>query len=160
MMIKMDKGIKTGKRGFTLVEILVVVSIIAILMGLLLVAYQGTRASARDGKRKADLEQIRMALQMYHTDCGNYPSEGGTYGLPFGSALTSTCLASSVTYMSTLPTDPNLSNSYRYRRVNEHSYCLCAKLETGGSSPCATACSGNCGGDCGTEACDYFTCQP
>jgi type II secretion system protein G len=157
MIIKMKKVRFFKWQGFTLVEILVVVSIIAILMGLLLVAYQGTRASARDGKRKADLEQVRMTLQMYHADCGYYPPTGGGYGLPFGSALTSTCPGSSVTYMSQLPIDPNPSYSYRYERTGDHAYRLCAKLETGGTSPCSTSCTNNCGTGI---TCDYFTCQP
>ena len=49
------------ERGFTLIELLIVIVIIGILMSVLLVSYQGTRRTARDGKRKADLEQIRSA---------------------------------------------------------------------------------------------------
>lgn len=150
--MKKNKVIKW--QGFTLVELMVVISIIAILTGMLLVAYQGTRATARDGKRKADLEQIRIALQMYHADCGSYPLVSE---ISFGGALTSTCLVTPVTYMSQLPTDPNPSYSYRYEvGAGRNTYQLCTRLETGGASPCLTACTG----DCGIEACNYFTCQP
>lgn len=143
--------------GFTLVELLVVMSIIGILMGALLVAYQGTRATARDGKRKADLEQIRTALQMYHTDCGKYPDNSGAYGLPFGGALTSTCPGSLVTYMSQLPNDPVPSNTYRYNKQSDYAYTLCALLEGG---EVLTSCTESCGGGCGGGACNYKVCQP
>lgn len=62
-----------NRKGFTLIEILVVITIISILMSLLFVAYEGSRKAGRDAKRKADLEQIRGALEMYRSDKGYYP---------------------------------------------------------------------------------------
>jgi len=64
---------KEKKKGFTLIELLVAMTVASVLMGLALVSYQGARKSARDGKRKADLEQIRSALEMYRADKGEYP---------------------------------------------------------------------------------------
>jgi len=64
---------KIKRRGFTLIELMVVLTVIGVLMGLALVSHQGARKSARDGKRKADLEQIRSALEMYRADKEEYP---------------------------------------------------------------------------------------
>ncbi len=139
--------------GFTLIELLVVITIIGILMGILLVAYQGTRVTARDGKRKADLEQIRAALQLYHADCGVYPSSPN-----FGGSLTSTkppCPDSSTKYMSKVPQDP-LYPTYEYSYVpgaTGHTYTLCAYLEKGSGS--VSGC-----GSCGDSSCNYQTTQP
>ena len=59
--------------GFTLIEILVVISIIAILAGVGLATFSGAQKKSRDAKRKADLETIRSALEMYRADNGEYP---------------------------------------------------------------------------------------
>lgn len=124
-------------KGFTLVELLVVMTIIAILAGLGLVSYQGARKSARDGKRKADLEQIRSALEMYRADNGTYPADlSGTF----------------LTYI-TLPTDPLSGRLYPYTFVSG-AYTLCAALET--VSTAETGC-----GSCGTGyTCSYKVTNP
>ena len=60
--------------GFTLVELLVVIAIIVILISVSLVGLTGSRETARDAKRKADLEAIRSALELYKSDNNKYPS--------------------------------------------------------------------------------------
>jgi len=63
--------------GFTLIEILVVTTIIAILAAIGIVSYSQTNKNARDKKRQADIEQIRSALEMYRADEGVYPTDLG-----------------------------------------------------------------------------------
>lgn len=60
------------KSGFTLIEILVVVAIIAVLAGIVVVATGGARQKARDAKRKSDLAQFGRMLQggCYMPDAG------------------------------------------------------------------------------------------
>ena len=69
--------------GFTLVELIVVITIIGILAGFGFTNYNTSQKRARDGKRKADLEQVRSALEMCRTDTGSYPGNlsaiWGTY---------------------------------------------------------------------------------
>lgn len=50
-------------RGFTLIELLVVISIIAILSVIGLAAYSTTQASARDGRRRAEVEQLGRSIE-------------------------------------------------------------------------------------------------
>lgn len=63
-----------GKIGFTLIELLVVIAIIGLLASIVLVSVNRARAKARDSKRKAELHQIAIALEMYATEYGGYPS--------------------------------------------------------------------------------------
>lgn len=64
------------KRGFTLIELLVAMSIIAVLAAIGLSSYAFSQKRARDARRKADLSQIRAALELYRADNGFYPQSG------------------------------------------------------------------------------------
>lgn len=61
------------KHGFTLMEILISVAIVAILTAIGIVSYNSVNKRARDAKRKSDLEQVRSALEIYRNDKGKYP---------------------------------------------------------------------------------------
>ena len=71
----MSKLIK--RRGFTLVEMMVVVAFIGILVTTMLINYQGTMKKARDDRRLADATSIKQAANMYADRTGSYPSTGG-----------------------------------------------------------------------------------
>ncbi|MCE5340378.1 MAG: type II secretion system GspH family protein [Planctomycetaceae bacterium] len=61
------------KSGFTIVELLTVMAIIAILMGLLLPAMQAVRKLAKDVSQKAQFKTIEAALEAYAGENGTYP---------------------------------------------------------------------------------------
>lgn len=130
-------------KGFTLVELLVAMTIIAVLAGIALVSFQGTRKSARDGKRKADLEQIRSALEMCYADDNEYPDT---------IAGSLTCEGGN-TYLDSTPTDPVTGDNYYYSAATI-TYDLCAYLETGGPGNCGSA---NCGSE---RTCNYKVTNP
>lgn len=64
---------RSSQRGYTLIEMLIVVSIIALLSGAILASVRQGRIKARDAKRKSDLRQIQTALALYYDTYGNYP---------------------------------------------------------------------------------------
>ena len=69
-------GMWKTKTGFTLVELLVVMGITAIMAaGMISLIGQGPQKYGRDSRRKADLETIRSALEMYRQDNGSYPNQ-------------------------------------------------------------------------------------
>lgn len=60
-------------KGFTLVELLVVITIIAILSVIGLTIYTSTLKSARDARRLADLRDLKNALEQYYAQNQQYP---------------------------------------------------------------------------------------
>ena len=77
------KRIKTSraKRGFTLVELLVVISIIILLVGLLLPAIMGVRASFERSASKFEVQALDNAVENYRTKYGDYPPDASSWGL-------------------------------------------------------------------------------
>lgn len=92
-----------NKKGFTIVELLIVLGIIVILSGATLSIMQIQRARARDAARKADLDSLRKALELYYVDHVKYPESDDTF----------VCIESDTTfqagmtnYMTGVPEDP------------------------------------------------------
>lgn len=127
------------KNGFSLMELLITVSIIAVLVAIGIASYATINKQSRDAKRKSDIEQIRSALEMYRADNGYYPSTGA------GSWTQSSDLSTPLvdTYMPTVPLDPRSTQSYMYRATNTsggqyYGYCVSAQLETENPSDTCT----------------------
>lgn len=109
--------------GFTLVELLIVISIIGILSTLVMSNFVGIRQRARDGQRKSDIVQIQSALEFYRSDVGSYPAP------PLPACGTSLTGGSPVTtYMKKVPCDPLTNSLYTYSVVG-NTYTLRVCLE-------------------------------
>ena len=129
--------------AFTLIELLVVISIIGILVAVSAFGLQGARESARDARRKADLETIRSGLELYHSDCNVYPTGSGSVVSALGASLSGSC-PNSITYIQSVPNDPISDRNYYYSSDGS-TYELCAAVETEtGSAGCAGSCGITC----------------
>jgi prepilin-type N-terminal cleavage/methylation domain-containing protein len=69
----MSSKIKKNSKGFTIVELLIVIVVIAILAALVLNSFRGVQERARDTKRRTDVNAQASQLEVYYTDNGGYP---------------------------------------------------------------------------------------
>jgi prepilin-type N-terminal cleavage/methylation domain-containing protein len=66
---------KKGLRGFTLIELLVVIAIIGLLSTIIAAPIQNARKKAKDAKKVAEMDSVRLALDQYaEANSGNYPA--------------------------------------------------------------------------------------
>jgi type II secretion system protein G len=63
-----------NNRGFTIVELLIVIVVIGILAALVIVTYNGIQQKARDTERKTDIKAIQGHLEAYWADNAKYPT--------------------------------------------------------------------------------------
>ena len=118
--------------GFTLIEVLVVATIIGVLTSIAVVSYQKANKNAHDARRKTDLEQIRAALEMYRSDEDKYP---GTLNVCAG--INSLSLGD---YLDPIPTDPQDDSQYQYKKTAS-GYCVSATME---GNPTGSLCNNIC----------------
>lgn len=145
------KFIKTQEDGFSLIELLVVISIIGLVTAVGASFVSSIQRSTRDAQREADMRVLQSALQQYYADNNFYP-DNLTVPLGNGSAITNCTGKSGApcsvvrTYLSQTPKDPipSTTTPYCYRSQVSitngnncgpgasgicHYYVLCANLE-------------------------------
>lgn len=102
---------KTHKKAFTLVELLIVCTIIVILSAIAVVNFGIAKQKSRDATRKKDLSEIAAALETYKVDNKEYPSNSN-----FANISRNTLDELVPSYIVALPTDPKTSDDkYQYK---------------------------------------------
>jgi len=151
-MAVVSKGLPAGRQGFTLLELLVVISIIGILMAIGSVSFSTAQKKGRDSRRMGDMKAIQKALEECYALDNRYPS---TSGVVSGSALS--CAVSTASVMNQVPDDPKPDEDYTYTvDANPATiYCLCAELENTGAGNASDVGSG---GSCNYAADDDYFC--
>ncbi len=69
---------QTGEKGFTLMELLVVIGIIIIIAAAILTVIPGMRQKTQEKATKAFMERLEIAIEQYYDDNRSYPSTGIT----------------------------------------------------------------------------------
>jgi len=59
--------------GFTIVELLIVIVVIAILAAIVIVAYNGIQTRAKDTRKQSDIKQVQKLVEAYNAEHGEYP---------------------------------------------------------------------------------------
>lgn len=132
---KISLFFETSVKGFTLVELLVVIAILAILGVFGIMVFTGAQAKSRDAKRKADIQQMSKAMESHFTTGSGYLTE-----------LENDWFADHV-----IPVNPVPGGAtYYINLITSSSYVFCAALEKGAGNASGANGSGTSG--------DYF-CQ-
>ena len=150
---------KIIKKGFTLVELLVVMAILGVLVTILASGFRNAQLRGHDTQRKSDLKEISNSLELFYQDYGYYPPASNGYidACPYnpGSNSGTACswgsgvmTDSKTVYFKTMPDDPTSDYNYYYRTVagsNDQKFQLYAHLENTQDPDCIN-------GDCTTPA--------
>lgn len=111
-----------SQKGFTLLELLIVIIIVFVLAIIIVPNLISGPARARDSQRKQDMRQIKTALENYYQTNGSYPASL--------QALTE----GSVPFIKTLPKDPKTNTDYVYTTTGTppSNYIIKVTLENNG----------------------------
>lgn len=165
----MNKYLNLGKnKGFTLVELLVVMAILGILVALVAGAFRTPQMKGRDAKRKGDLKELANALELFINDYGMYPSsspDGKILGCPYpddvaGCEWGAGEFADGKTiYYKVMPNDPSKNGDYVYVVPDSANskYMIFTRLENSEDKDCIEGdCTGAVTGrNCGSGLCNY-----
>lgn len=93
----MKKQKHLSQAGFSMIELLVVATIMIILTTMALISYRQAAMNSRNAKRKTDIQSVRQQLVLYRSDNGCYPGDVTYLGM----------LATIAAYASEIPFDPS-----------------------------------------------------
>ena len=68
-----------GSKGFTIIELLIVIAVIAILVGIALPRFKGMRDEGNIARAKGELRTLQSAVESYRIHTGTYPATGATW---------------------------------------------------------------------------------
>jgi general secretion pathway protein G len=118
--------LKGFSKGFTLIELMVVIGIIALLVAGGFTAITNAQKTSRDAQRRQHMQAVAVALESYYASAQAYPvGSGANTTAAYANVLTSLGLTS--------PTAVNSTYPYVYSAATNQ-YCLCARLEGVGNT--------------------------
>jgi len=127
-----------AKKGFTLIEILVVVTIIGILASITLLGLGPARRSATDARRVADLRAVQAALEVSYNKNGAYPAAATVTDIlaiqtNYSASLNTSLKTTDKIISDNLPNEPTTDGTRKYSYITDTNgtiYQLVAILDT------------------------------
>lgn len=154
------------KKGFSIFELLIAITVLALLTAASYLVIPPYLVKARDAERKSDLHKIRIALQTYHSIKDNFPSSLPDCDQPLSLNGSDSII--------NVPCDPQTNSSYYYEHnADQDWFRIYTNLENlEDNSIVDVGCFAGCGPDCvynyGTSSINtdldkcyvYFACSP
>ena len=127
--------------GFSLIELMVVMGIIAVILTISMVSITNIKAQNRDKERKADVAEYQLAIRLYYEQNGDYPDYPNGVQLGVGNTID----AQLSPFLPSLPQDPDGSSQYWYDSAFDCNgkvgpVIFTTNMEMGGNSNFATRC--------------------
>jgi prepilin-type N-terminal cleavage/methylation domain-containing protein len=122
---------KKTSLGFSLLELLVVISIIGILVAISAAAFTTAQKKSRDAKRRGDIKVMQNGFEQYNAQ------NNGAYG---ATCSVMVAIGGVTIFPGGLPVDPKTAASYTCTG-DTTTYCICATLESGGGNTATADCN-------------------
>ncbi len=120
------------RTGFTIVELLIVIVVIAVLASITVVAFNGVQARSRDSHRVSDIKQVHKALEVFYATNGYYPARPEFFNGDFR--------RDTLKIPDSAVNPPGTTNSMGYCWANSpNQYCYVPRAPSGGSFDCGTS---------------------
>lgn len=108
----------TKKQGFTLIELMISISIIAILTALATFSFSSAQKKGRDSRRAQDIKVLQLAAEQYIMQSGSYPNSTIPPWSVDGQDI-----------LKEMPSEPKSGAPGYALATNSTSYCFCATVE-------------------------------
>lgn len=123
-MRKLWKRICKSEKGFTLVELMIVIIILAVLTGIAVPSYMALRNRARESATESEMKNIATALELHQADLEDYPTTAEYTANPSAIAA----------YMDPIPAADSWGVAYAYVSADGSAYTLTSNGADGGAA--------------------------
>ena len=149
----------SSKKGFTLLELMIVIVILGVLTTLISGNFLNSLKRGRDTRRKADLQNIQKALELFYEDKKAYPTFNifATEGALCETQVSGSCASSEKAYMQKVPADTTGDCDYLYVSdgTQYQLYSTIENAEDQGQGVIQSDNGGYASTDCGCGVCEF-----